>query len=119
MRHPSTTKAVIAPAKLIDGLSGLGARLVDSLERICRYPGEANMHLARFLWRDRVCWGVIDGEDVREIRGDLHGGPRPGPCLGPLAEARLLAPLEPTNKVIGIAANYGEKDDRDGPGIFM
>lgn len=77
------------------------------------------MHLARFVWRDRVLWGVIEGEEVRRIEGDLYGDARPGPNLGPLAEARLLAPLERTNKVIGIAANYGEKDDRDGPGIFM
>ncbi len=77
------------------------------------------MHLARLSWRDCVQWGVIDGEDVRETRGDLYGNPMPGSYLGPLAEARLLAPLEPANKVVGIAANYGEKDDRDGPGIFM
>ena len=77
------------------------------------------MHLARFLWRDRVRWGAVEGEDVRMIRGDLYRDARPGSYLGPLAEARLLAPLERTNKVIGIAANYGEKDDRDGPGIFM
>ena len=77
------------------------------------------MHLARFLWRNRVRWGVIEGEDVRRIRGDLYRDARPGAYLGPLAEARLLAPLERTNKVVGIAANYGERDDRDGPGIFM
>ena len=32
------------------------------------------MHLARFLWRNRVRWGVVDGEDVRQFRGDLYPG---------------------------------------------
>ena len=33
---------------------------------------------------------------------------------------RLLAPIDPrANKVPAIAANYGERDERDGPGIFM
>jgi len=77
------------------------------------------MHIARFLWHNRVRWGVVDGEDIRQFRGDLYRGARPGAYLGPLAEARLLAPLERTNKVIGMAANYGEDDDRDGAGIFM
>ena len=77
------------------------------------------MHIARFLWRDRVRWGIIEGEEVRRFKGDLYRDPRPGAYVGPLSEARILAPIEVTNKVVGIAANYGEKDDRDGPGIFM
>ena len=37
-----------------------------------------------------------------------------------LSEVRLLAPIDPrANKVPAIAANYGERDERDGPGIFM
>ena len=47
------------------------------------------MHLARFLWRDRVHWGAVEGEDVRRIEGDLYKDARPGSYLGPLAEARL------------------------------
>ena len=31
-----------------------------------------------------------------------------------------MAPISPAgNKVVAMAANYGERDDRDGPGIFM
>ena len=77
------------------------------------------MKIARFLWRGQVHWGILDGEEMRAVHGDLYGSPTPGPTICPLAEARLLAPLEPTNKVIGIAVNYGEKDARDGPGLFM
>ena len=77
------------------------------------------MHIARFLWRDRTWWGIVEGEDVRRMKGGPYHEPRPGGYLCQLGEVRLLAPLERTDKVVGIAANYGEKDDRDGPGIFM
>ena len=77
------------------------------------------MLIARFLWRDRVRWGIVDGDEVRALQGELYRGARPGRSLCSLSEVRLLAPVEKTGKVVGIAANYREKDDRDGPGIFM
>ena len=77
------------------------------------------MHIARFLWRDRVRWGIVEGEEVRSLRGNRFQDALPGRTLYSLSEARLLVPLEATNKVVAIAANYGERDERDGPGIFM
>ncbi len=78
------------------------------------------MHFTRFLWRDRIQWGILDGEDLHAIRGNLYRDARPGRFLCSTSEARILAPIDPyKNKVVAIAANYGEKDERDGPGIFM
>ena len=77
------------------------------------------MHIARYLWRDRVRWGAVEGDAIRSLRGGVYGGGRPGHPVCSVFQARLLAPLGRTSKVIGIAANYGEKDERDGPGIFM
>jgi 2-keto-4-pentenoate hydratase/2-oxohepta-3-ene-1,7-dioic acid hydratase in catechol pathway len=78
------------------------------------------MHIARFLWNDRIHWGAAVGDELYAIRGNLYRDARPGRLLCALSEARLLAPIERAkNKVVGIAANYGEKDSRDGPGIFM
>ena len=77
------------------------------------------MKFARFLFRDRVQWGVLDGDDLQKLRGDRFANARAGARICSRQEARLLAPLEPTSKVIGIAANYGERDERDGPGLFM
>jgi 2-keto-4-pentenoate hydratase/2-oxohepta-3-ene-1,7-dioic acid hydratase in catechol pathway len=77
------------------------------------------MRIARFLLGDRVHWGVLEGEDLRSLRGDVFRDPRPGRALCSLAEARLLAPIGATNKVVAIAVNYGERDERDGPGIFL
>ena len=78
------------------------------------------MYITRYLWGDRIRWGIVDGEDVRAIRGSLYGTPRPGKTLCSLSEVRLLSPIDPKeSKVPAIAANYGEKDSREGPGIFM
>ena len=101
------------------------------------------MKIARFLWRNKVRWGRIDGDQVYAIRIDRSNSDHPNaakvmrsmydardhqfsdPRFNPkplchLSEIRLLAPIDPRyNKVVAIAANYGERDDRDGPGIFM
>ena len=78
------------------------------------------MHIARFSLNDRIHWGIVEGDEVRAIEGDLYDSPRPGQRLSALSDARLLAPLDAhANKVVAIAANYGERAGRDGPGIFM
>ena len=78
------------------------------------------MKIARFLWSERVQWGIIEGEDVRKVSGSIFSDPQPGDRLCALSEVRLLAPIDVrSNKVPAIAANYGERDQRDGPGIFM
>ena len=78
------------------------------------------MNIARFLRNDRVRWGIIEGEEVRALKGGLFRSPRPGRVLCSLSEVRLLAPIDTrTNKVVAAAANYGEPDGRDGPGIFL
>lgn len=82
------------------------------------------MKLARFLWNDRVRWGMIDGDDILSVgrgRGVFRDrNPKPGRPICSLAEARLLAPIDArANKIVAAAANYGERDERDGPGVFM
>ena len=82
------------------------------------------MKLTRFLWNDRVRWGMIDGDDILSAgrgRGVFRDrDPKPGRPICSLAEARLLAPIDArANKIVAAAANYGERDERDGPGIFM
>ena len=78
------------------------------------------MHIVRFSLNDRIHWGIVEGDEVRDIEGDLYGSPRPGQRLCALSDARLLAPIDAhANKVVAIAANYGDRAGRDGPGIFM
>jgi 2-keto-4-pentenoate hydratase/2-oxohepta-3-ene-1,7-dioic acid hydratase in catechol pathway len=78
------------------------------------------MNIARFLLNNRVQWGIVEGDEVREIQGNLYAGARVGNRLCSLSDVQLLAPIDPqANKVPAIAANYGVKDQRDGPGLFM
>ena len=78
------------------------------------------MQLARFSLNDQIQWGIVEGDDIRAIEGDLYDNPRAGSRLCALSDARLLAPIDAhANKVVAIAANYGDKAGRDGPGIFM
>jgi 2-keto-4-pentenoate hydratase/2-oxohepta-3-ene-1,7-dioic acid hydratase in catechol pathway len=78
------------------------------------------MNIARFLLNNHVQWGIVEGDEVREVQGNLYAGARAGDRLCSLSDVRLLAPIDPqANKVPAIAANYGAKDQRDGPGLFM
>ena len=78
------------------------------------------MHIARFSLNGQIQWGIVEGDEIRAIEGDLYDNPRPGQRLCALSNARLLAPIDAhANKVVAIAANYGDKAGRDGPGIFM
>ena len=87
------------------------------------------MKIARFSWRDQIRWGVVQGEMLYALEGSLWQDMRPGPALCPVSEVRLLAPLEPTNKVIGCGLTFRRMweryqfhngpQHRDGPAIFM
>ncbi len=77
------------------------------------------MKIARFEFDSKVSWGVLSDNHLHAIEGDLYGSKTPGKKICSVEEAAFLPPILPTNKVPAIAANYGEKDERDGPGIFM
>ena len=87
------------------------------------------MKLIRYQAHDGPRWGILDGETIRALEGELWGEMRAGPPLCGLDEARLLAPVEPHNKVIGLGltykrvwASYQRREGpvhRDGPAVFM
>ena len=62
--------------------------------------------IARFAADGVVRYGVLEGEDtLRVIDGDLFGAWRPTATTVPLAQAKLLAPVEPPN-IVAIGLNY-------------
>jgi len=63
------------------------------------------MRIVRYLRRGEVRYGVLQGEDVYELAGDLFGECRIGPRVCAVAEVRLLAPVVPS-KVVCVAVNY-------------
>jgi len=53
----------------------------------------------------RVVYGVLEGEGVRELDGDLFQAPTPTDRVHPRSAVRLLAPVAPS-KVIAVGRNF-------------
>jgi 2-keto-4-pentenoate hydratase/2-oxohepta-3-ene-1,7-dioic acid hydratase in catechol pathway len=66
-------------------------------------------------------YGILDGQTVREISGDLFTNPRPTGQTHALNQVKLLAPATP-QKVIAVGLNYithlGERPAATYPGLF-
>ncbi len=63
------------------------------------------MKLLRFAWGDHAAHGVLVGDVVHPLLGDLFAQPQVGKEQLPLASLRLLAPIAPS-KVIAVGINY-------------
>ncbi|WP_404329670.1 fumarylacetoacetate hydrolase family protein [Mesobacillus maritimus] len=68
------------------------------------------MKFTRFMVGQDSYAGVVEGETIREIKGDIFTSWTYTGNVFSLGEVKLLAPLEP-NQVIGIGANYVEKKE--------
>jgi 2-keto-4-pentenoate hydratase/2-oxohepta-3-ene-1,7-dioic acid hydratase in catechol pathway len=66
-------------------------------------------------------YGILEGDAIRELRGDPFTEVRPTGRRIPLSSARLLAPVDPV-KVIAVGLNYkshlGERPAAAYPGLF-
>jgi len=71
------------------------------------------MRIARFVLDSEPQYGIVDGpagsETVTVIHGDpfFNGVERTG-TTHPLADVRLVAPIIPRSKVVGVGRNYAE-----------
>ncbi len=88
------------------------------------------MRIARYTTGEDPAYGIVEGEPGREqileLQGDpLYVGLRPGSGTVALADVRLLAPVIPRSKVIGIGRNYADharelgNDVPDEPLMFL
>lgn len=60
----------------------------------------------RFRSGDAVAYGLLEGETIRQISGNLFGDWKPTGKTHRLAHVRLLVPTQPS-KVLALAGNYG------------
>lgn len=101
-------KAASAAAILLLGLA-LPAR--GEVTRYVRYRTSAG-----------VSYGVLEGETVKELAGDLFSEPQLTGETLELAEVELLAPVQPA-KVIGVGLNYrshlADREPAREPGLFF
>jgi 2-keto-4-pentenoate hydratase/2-oxohepta-3-ene-1,7-dioic acid hydratase in catechol pathway len=75
----------------------------------------------RFARGNTTSFGILQGDIIRELRGDLFANPQPTGRVHALADVRLLAPVAP-GKVIAVGLNYlshlGERPPAEYPGLF-
>ena len=66
-------------------------------------------------------YGILEGDSIRELKGDLFANPAPTGRSVRLADVKLLAPCDP-KKVIAVGLNYkthlGERPAAEYPGLF-
>jgi len=75
----------------------------------------------RYQSGSTVALGILDGETIRELRGDLFANPQPTGRTVRLSAVKLLPPVVP-GKVIAVGLNYkshlGERPAATYPGLF-
>jgi len=75
----------------------------------------------RYAAGGSVSYGILEGETIRPLKGDLFGEPQPASGTVRLSEVQLLAPCQPS-KVIAVGLNYkshlGERPTATYPGLF-
>jgi len=82
------------------------------------------MRLVRFLVDNRIRWGIVEGDEVRELLRPFYEGLTPMTAAHRLAEVQLLAPTRPS-KMLCIGLNYRDHAEEmgkpipDEPVLFM
>ena len=75
----------------------------------------------RYSHQGAISYGVVEGETVHPLDGDLFAQPQRSGSSLPLAEVEFLAPVVPS-KVIAVGLNYrshlGSREPAEYPGLF-
>ena len=75
----------------------------------------------RYTHSGSISYGIVDGDTIRELRGNIFESAQPTGKRVPLSEVRLLVPCEP-KKVIAVGLNYrshlGNRQPAEYPGLF-
>ncbi len=75
----------------------------------------------RYSHEGRTSYGILDGDTIRQLDGDLFSSPQTSGHTVPLSDVAILAPCEPS-KVIAVGLNYrshlGARPAAEYPGLF-
>jgi 2-keto-4-pentenoate hydratase/2-oxohepta-3-ene-1,7-dioic acid hydratase in catechol pathway len=86
-----------------------------------RVIGQTLTHYVKFEANGRVAWGLLEGETIRELQGNVFEDAKPNGRTLKLTEVKLLPPAEP-KKVIAAGLNYrshiGEQTPAKYVGLF-
>jgi 2-keto-4-pentenoate hydratase/2-oxohepta-3-ene-1,7-dioic acid hydratase in catechol pathway len=82
---------------------------------------QALTHYVKYEAAGRVAWGLLEGDTIRELQGNVFEGAKPTGRTVKLAEVKLLPPAE-AKKVIAAGLNYrshiGEQTPAKYVGLF-
>ena len=80
------------------------------------------MRYARYRYRGKTSYGILDGESLRELRGDLFDKPAETGSTADLGAVELQWPCEPS-KILAVGLNYkshlGSRPAPKNPEIFL
>ena len=83
--------------------------------------GSETTKYVRYTHEGQESYGILEGDTVRELVGDIFSAPTPSGKTLKLSEVHLLAPCKPT-KVIAVGLNYrshiGNRPVPAYPGLF-
>jgi 2-keto-4-pentenoate hydratase/2-oxohepta-3-ene-1,7-dioic acid hydratase in catechol pathway len=103
-------RPVIASVLVVLAAAPLGAQHAEGPVRFVRFERDGH-----------ASYGVLEGERIMEIDGDLFGAHRPTDRWVDLSDVKLLPPT-PARKVIAVGLNYqshlGERAPAAYPGLF-
>jgi len=80
-------------------------------------PASQVVKYVRFQAGDTIAYGIVEGDRVRELHGDLFGEPINTDKTHALADVKLLVPTTPT-QVLAMAGNYKSHLDGEIPEKF-
>ncbi len=92
-KHPRSTVSTIALAALLFSAAARGG---DA--KVTRY--------ARFQVGQTTAYGIVEGDQVRQLDGDLFGEWKATDRTYPLASVKLLVPVARPSKVLALAGSY-------------
>ncbi len=100
-------------------------KFLGSAALIAAGAGPAQARPAKYVRYEiggRASYGLLEGETVQELRGDLFSGAKPAGARHKLSAVRLLVPCQPS-KVLAVGLNYkshlGSRPAPKNPEIFI
>ncbi len=101
--------------------AALAACLAAAVLSVTLFAQPGVTKYVRYRADGRVAFGILDGETVHELSGDLFSSPSRTGRDRRVADVELLAPVEP-RKVIAVGLNYkshlGDREPAPYPGLF-
>jgi len=97
-----------AATAAVEGFALLPAEVADVLlaaTAVAQAQPSSVMRFVRFRKGSAVSYGILGGETIHAIRGDLFGSHKETGARHKLADVKLLAPCTPS-KVLAVGLNY-------------